>query len=411
MTVRARRLTARARITLVCTALIVTVTIVILVAVWLFMRFVPTYAITSRAMTGNDADMPTSCSTPLEPAAAPSAAIRRGSTGVVIRSESDVLSTLSITSAGLVVPVIALGALTSWIVAGRLLRPVHELTRAARRAADGSLDHRIRSCGPQDEFGQLADTFDEMLDRLQASFDAHRRFAANASHELRTPLATTKAVLDSALRHPDRVDPRDALRRLRETNDDAREIVQALLELTEASGGHLKRTPVSLTDVVEQATLMVEHEARHESIAVDSTLSEVVVEGDRALLERLVVNLLQNAIRHNVPGGRMAVRLESCPTVLQVENSGDHSADDVLALIAEPLYRARGRIRDDDRRRGHGLGLALVASIATAHDADLRIMPSQDGGLVVRVRFGVASRAYDVTSAEDEDGTERASDW
>jgi two-component system sensor histidine kinase VanS len=404
-----RRVTARVRITLVCCALVATSTVVILIVVWMLMRFVPTYAITSSPLMDGGAPDGTSFSAPVSSARAtapPEPGTDGGVViGAVIRSESDVLTTLLRTSAAAVLPVTALGALVSWIVAGRLLRPVHSLTLAARRAADGALDHRIRLTGPKDEFGQLADTFNEMLDRLQVSFEAHRRFAANASHELRTPLATTKAVLDSALRHPDRVDTTNALRRLRVTNDEAHEIVRALLDLAEVTGGDLHHGTVSLSSIVEHAVDGVRADAEGAGVTVRTAITPAVVSGDRALLARLVANLVQNAVRHNVPGGRIDIVVEPSPPLLRVGNSGDHSADDVVDQLVEPLYRARGRVRHDGRPRGHGLGLTLAMSVAAAHGADIELEPSTDGGLETTVTFpDDVTEASGGTDPENDDG-------
>jgi two-component system, OmpR family, sensor histidine kinase VanS len=399
-----RRLTARTRLTVICSALIAASTSILLAVVWLVMRYLPTYAIGSTLPAGRAAERgapeaPAPTSFPVEPVPNASGSVGlRSVTGdtVLITSASDVLNTLLLSSGLVIVPIVAIGALASWIVAGRLLRPVHDLTAAARRAADGSLEHRLALTGPRDEFREMADTFDEMLGRLERSFGVHQRFAANASHELRTPLATSKALLDVAARRPDRVELAQLLPRLQQTNAECIRIVTSLLDLTEAARDDLDREPVRLDDLATRILAGHASEIDASGLRLSSSLAEVTVSANEPLLERAVTNLLLNALRHNVEGGWVSVetRVSEGLRILSVENSGDGSADDVVPLLAEPMFRARGRVFDagrTGRQRGHGLGLTLVANIAAAHGADLDLQPNVAGGLCVTLAFSAAS--------------------
>ncbi|MGG7465158.1 sensor histidine kinase [Plantibacter sp. YIM 135347] len=407
---RRRRITARTRLTLVFTGLLVACGLLMLATLFVVMKYVPTYAFASTTPNGDvsvsaapldplhgvpaspwptaDVDAATSdMNAPTVEGASPLMNV-----SIVVRSEDDVLHTLLSSSAVVLLLAIAVGSFASWLIAGRLLKPVHEITLAAKRASEGSLDHRIGLAGPRDEFTELSDTFDTMLDRLERSFGAHERFAANAAHELRTPLTTTKALLHLAQDRPDTVDVARLVTGLAETNERSIGTVEALLNLAESSHHDIILESVDLSGVVDRTTraLTDEADASEVTVTVESEPG-LLVAGDEVLLERLVTNLAQNAIRHNrMPGtAHVSVSREADAVVLIVTNTGAAISAATAARLTEPFYRVAGRISSTGPR-GHGLGLALTANIAQAHDAELAVTTNEPGGLTVTVRFPTA---------------------
>lgn len=280
------------------------------------------------------------------------------------------------------------GLLGGWILAGRMLAPLARLTEATRLAAGGSLSHRIELDGRQDEFRELADSFDAMLARLEAHVEEQRRFAANASHELRTPLAITQALLDVARNDRDR-DIDELLERLRAVNSRAIELTEAMLVLSRAEQGTFAREPVDLSLVAEQAaeTLLPLAEAR--GITIDSTGEVALTSGSYALLLQLVSNLLHNAIVHNLPAHgsvELRVRRGGEDAEVVVRNSGEVISPVQASRLTEPFHRGSERVRTGDHA-GTGLGLAIARSIAEAHGGTLTLAAQARGGLCVTVRL------------------------
>ncbi|MFB7891179.1 sensor histidine kinase [Microbacterium sp. NPDC056044] len=280
------------------------------------------------------------------------------------------------------------GLLGGWFLAGRMLAPLARITEATRRAADGSLSHRIALPGRQDEFRELADSFDAMLARLEAQVAEQRRFAANASHELRTPLAITRTLLDVACRDPDR-DVDELIERLRAVNARAIELTEALLVLSRAEQGSFARDAVDLSLVAEEAaeTLLPLAEARGVTIRTTGTIAWT--SGSYALLLQLASNLVHNAIVHNLPvGGRVEIStaVHGDLAELVVENTGAVLSPERVATLTEPFQRGSERIRTDDHA-GVGLGLAIARSIATAHGGALALTALAGGGLRATVRL------------------------
>jgi two-component system sensor histidine kinase VanS len=282
------------------------------------------------------------------------------------------------------------GLAGGWVLAGRMLRPLGPISEAAQAAAQGSLAHRIALAGPDDEFRRLADVFDDMLGRLERSFEEQRRFTANASHELRTPLAVSKTMLQVARADPSQ-DRERLLDRLAETIERAAGILDSLLRLAQ-----LDRTPIELDhcdlrDVVRESLRLPADDAAPAGVAVETALEPADVCGDRVLLVQLTDNLLRNAIGHNLPtGGLVRVRTLTGPdggAVLAVENTGERLEPEVVETLTQPFVRAHARTRAPGRAPGSGLGLALVASIAEAHGARLTLHPREEGGLLAQVRF------------------------
>lgn len=386
---RPRRLTVRARLTLTYTALFTVSGGIMLAGIYLFMRYVPTYAI--RAVDVQDLSSTTQYSqaAPTVPATAGTSM----STALVVSDQSDILNTLLAASVLILVVLAGLSAGAGWIISGRMLKPLHEISIAAQRAATGAFDHRVALAGPRDEITELSDTFDHMLERLGRSFQAHRRFAANASHELRTPLATTQAILDVAKRDPELDDDtRGLVERLRETNTRSIQTVEAILDLADLGRHDLETERCRLDAFVADAADDIEREASDRGITITVDARRADADADPQLLAQLLGNLLRNAVRHNVDDGRVSVRSgvtggpDGGRPFLEVSNSGPIVPGDRIGRLVEPFYRDEGRVASG-ASGSRGLGLAIVDSIVTAHHGALDLVPNPDGGLRVRVEF------------------------
>jgi signal transduction histidine kinase len=296
------------------------------------------------------------------------------------------------------------GAGVAWVLIGRTLRPLQTLTRAARSMSESSLDQRVALEGPRDEVAVLADTFDEMTARLQASFEAERRFVANASHELRTPLAVIRTEIDVTLADPEAstADLRRMGEIARDATDRADRLVSALLVLARTQSQGLSEVgPVDLAGLPGPALAAVEAERAAKDLAVTVDAPSVVVSGDRVLLERLVGNLVENAVRHNTSGGwiRMGITPAIAPgqqAEVTVASSGAPIDPGSAAQLFEP-FRQGGRSRTE--RRGSGLGLSIVAAIAAAHGGSAWAEPTPGGGLTVTVRLPVGVAAGSIRAS------------
>jgi two-component system sensor histidine kinase VanS len=268
-----------------------------------------------------------------------------------------------------------------------MLAPLSEITDATRLAATGSLSHRIRLEGRNDEFRELADAFDTMLARLEAHVAEQQRFAANASHELRTPLAVTQTLLDVARNDPNR-DNGELVERLHAVNARAIELTEALLVLSRADQRSFTREHVDLSLIADEAaeTLLPLAEQRGLTIETSGDLAPAI--GSHALLLQLSTNLVHNAIVHNLPEeGTVWITTGAHPksAVLTVENTGEKLSPHVISTIPEPFLRGTNRIRTD--HAGVGLGLAIAKSITQAHDGTLTLAPRAGGGLRVTVHL------------------------
>jgi len=280
------------------------------------------------------------------------------------------------------------GLVGGWILAGRMLAPLTRITDAARMAGNGSLSHRIRMKGRQDEFRELADAFDSMLGQVEAHVAEQQRFAANASHELRTPLAISRTLLDVARKDPTR-DRGELIERLHAVNTRAIDLTEALLLLGRGDRGNFTRECVDLSLVAEEAAETLLSLAEQRRITLDVTGGAARTGGSAELLLRMVTNLVQNAIVHNLPaGGTVTVHTEAQgdTSVLRVENTGRRLAPELVPTLTEPFRRGTERVRTDEHP-GVGLGLAIVQSIVRAHDGTLGLVPRPAGGLVVTVRL------------------------
>jgi two-component system sensor histidine kinase VanS len=268
-----------------------------------------------------------------------------------------------------------------------MLAPLTRITDATRTAATGSLSHRIDLEGRRDEFRELADSFDTMLARLEAQVAEQRRFAANASHELRTPLAIAQTLLDVARNNPDG-DAVELVDRLHAVNARAIDLTEALLLLSRADQRSFSREHVDLSLLAEEATETLLPLAEKRGATVEISGDEACTTGSRALLLQLATNLVHNAIVHNLPDhGRVWVTTSARPSsaALTVENTGEPLASEVVASLAEPFRRGTERIRTD--QAGVGLGLAIVRSIAQAHDGILTLAARAEGGLRATVEI------------------------
>ncbi|GII56494.1 sensor protein CutS [Planotetraspora thailandica] len=287
------------------------------------------------------------------------------------------------------VVVTLLAALAGWIVAGRVLRPVHRITAAARAASEHNLSARVSLTGPRDELHELADTFDDMLGRLEAAFESQRRFIANASHELRTPLTLMRATVDVVLgkRAPTEEELLGMGRDVRVAVGQAEAVVEALLTLARNERGLTVREKVDLATVAED----VLDEARLGERKLHTTLEPVVTWGDPVLLERLVANLVDNAIRYNLPDGEiwLTTSARNGHVTLSVGNTGPDVPADRVGALFEPFQRLHDRTVSD----GFGLGLAIVSSIAAVHDGTVTAAPRPEGGLSVTLTVPAAGPA------------------
>jgi two-component system sensor histidine kinase VanS len=305
-------------------------------------------------------------------------------------TRSDLLRAFAPKAALMLAFLLVFGLLGGWLLAGRMLAPLTRITDATRVAASGSLAHRIRLEGRNDEFRELADAFDTMLARLEAHVAEQQRFAANASHELRTPLAVTQTLLDVARNDPNR-DNGELVDRLHVVNTRAIDLTEALLLLSRADQRSFSPEHVDLSLIAEDATetLLPLAERRGATIETSGDITPTI--GSPALLLQLTTNLVHNAIIHNLPErGTVWVTTSVDPkgAVLTVENTGARLTQQLTATLVEPFRRGTDRIRTG--HAGAGLGLAIVQSITRAHDGTLTLTPRAAGGLCVVVQLPAA---------------------
>ncbi|MEW2353553.1 HAMP domain-containing sensor histidine kinase [Spirillospora sp. NPDC029432] len=340
----------------------------LLAVVWVFLlRYVPEGAI---SISGPGRDRP------------------GGPPGHFIPGRSDLQKAFFPRAAAALAVLLAFGLLGGWILAGRMLAPLTRIADAARMTSAGSLSHRIRLEGRRDEFRELADVFDTMLDQLESHIAEQRRFAANASHELRTPLAISRTLLDAARDDPAH-DQGELIARLHTVNTRAIDLTEALLVLSRADRRSFTREPVDLSLLAEEAAETLLPLAEKRQITLEVTGEKAQTAGSAELLLRVVMNLVQNAIVHNLPaGGAVTVHTGSWDgtSVLRVENTGRPVPPELIPTLTEPFQRGTQRIRADEHA-GMGLGLAIVQSIVRAHNGTLDIAPRPAGGLLVTIRL------------------------
>ena len=281
------------------------------------------------------------------------------------------------------VAAVALG----WFIAGRVLRPLAVITAAARQISAHSLHERLALHGPDDELKELGDTLDALFARLEAAFEAQRRFVANASHELRTPLTRERALLQVTASDPaaDLGTWQDVSAELLASNAEQERLIEALLTLAVSEGGVEDPEPVDLADATAAALAFAEPGTLNIWVATSSA----PLDGDPVLVERLAGNLIGNAIRHNVAGGyvEVATRVVNGSAVLSVSNSGQVIPPAEVDRLFQPFQRLGSRGASRGRDKGHGLGLSIVKAIAVAHGAVISARAQPAGGLSIDVAF------------------------
>jgi signal transduction histidine kinase len=291
----------------------------------------------------------------------------------------------------------ALAAILGWLAAGRALRPVHRITAAARAASEHNLSARVALRGPRDELHELAETFDEMLDQLQAAFEGQQRFIANASHELRTPLAVMRATIDVVLDNPESTpdDLRSMATDIRAAVDHAEHLIAALLILARNERGLTIHEQVDLATIAEDVLDIADPGDLH----LHTTLEPAIISGDPVLAERLIANLVDNAARYNAAGGEIwiSTSTEAGTSQLTVANTGPPISSADADRIFQPFQRLDERASHD----GFGLGLTIVASIAAVHRGTATARPREGGGLSVVVRIPSAAPPADDTGVRE----------
>lgn len=362
-------LSVRLKLTLSYAGFLMVAGVLLLAAVWVFLlRYVP-----ERALI-----------------------VPRGTpTHGVFPIRSSLLHVFAPRAAAVLAFLLVLGLAGGWLLAGRMLAPLTRITNATRTAANGTLSHRLRLPGRKDEFRELADVFDGMLERLEAHVGEQRRFAANASHELRTPLATSKALLEVARTDPDR-DTGELINRLYAVNTRAIDLTEALLLLSRANQRSFTREAVDLSLMAEEATETLLPLAEKHGVTIETSGEVTPTTGSPALLLQLTMNLVHNAIVHNLPGqGTVRVRTSVRPqsVVLTVDNTGEALTPQLVSTLTEPFQRGTERTHLD--HAGVGLGLAIVDTITRAHDGTLTLTPRPTGGLHITVELPAATPQSD----------------
>jgi two-component system sensor histidine kinase VanS len=358
----------RLKLTLSYAAFLMLAGVLLLAAVWVFLlRYVPDAPVPGQR--GRDGEQPITNTGP---------------------SRYDLLHAFAPRAAEVMAFLLIFGLLGGWLLAARMLSPLIRITDATRMATDGSLSHRIRLPGRTDEFRELADAFDTMLERLEAHVAEQQRFAANASHELRTPLAIMQTLLEVARNDANR-DKAELVDILYTVNSRAIDLTEALLLLSRADRRSFTREPVDLSLLAEEATETLLPLAEKRGVIVETRGPIASTVGSAALLLQMTTNLVHNAIVHNLPeGGTVEVTtgVHAKTVSITVENTGALLSSHLTATLTEPFQRGTRRTRTD--HGGVGLGLAIVKSIAQAHDATLTLAPRPAGGLCVTVQLPAA---------------------
>jgi signal transduction histidine kinase len=302
---------------------------------------------------------------------------------------------LLIASAILLTVFVVAAAALGWLLAGRVLRPLSTITAAARRISASSLHERLALPGPDDELKELADTLDSLFARLEDSFGAQRRFAANASHELRTPLTRERALLQVTLADPAAtIGTWQAVgRELLASNAETERLIEAMLTLAGSEAGPGEREPADLAAITSAALAAARPAISRLGLNVHADLQPAVLDGDPLLVQQLVTNLIDNAVRHNIPGGDIQVTTSTGPAgaVLSVTSSGQVIPPAEVDRLFQPFQRLGPRSARRDG--GHGLGLSIVRAIATAHAATITAQPRPGGGLAIDVTFHLSTRS------------------
>jgi signal transduction histidine kinase len=297
---------------------------------------------------------------------------------------------LLVTRSGIVLVIVTAAAVGSgWLLAGRVLRPLSTMTAAARRISASGLNERLALPGPNDELKELGDTLDGLFARLEASFDAQRRFAANASHELRTPLTRERALIEVTRANPASTADtwQDVSQDLLAFNAETERLIEALLTLATSEAGLSQREPLDLAAITSTSLAIPRPGIGRLGLNVRTDIQPATLDGDPLLVQRMVANLIDNAVHHNIPGGdiQVATRTSGDHAVLSVANSGQEIPPAEVSRLLQPFQRLGPRRARRDG--GHGLGLSIVKAIATAHGATITPRARPGGGLAIDVTF------------------------
>lgn len=310
------------------------------------------------------------------------------------QQRQDALRLVRITS-GIALGVAAVGALgVGWMFAGRVLRPVRDITEHAQAASESTLDQRINLQGPDDELKELADTIDAMLGRLEQSFESQKRFAAQASHELRTPLAIMGGETDVALADREATASHQQMASaIRAQVNRSQRLVEGLMVLARSDSSVINREPIDLADLAGDCLQDVIALADKARVDIDANLTGALVAGDSVLLRSLILNLYVNAIQYNRSNGwvRVEVWQEGAFGLLRVENSGDEIPETEMERLFRPFQRGNGLDQQYRKQGGFGLGMAIIRSVTAAHHGEIRATPRPGGGLDITVKFPMSS--------------------
>ncbi|WP_206060908.1 sensor histidine kinase [Nonomuraea basaltis] len=305
-----------------------------------------------------------------------------------LRRQAEIMHQLLVQSGVALAIMSVIAVALGWLVAGRVLRPLRTMTDTIQLISARNVHERLAVTGPRDELKNLADTIDGLLGRLEAALDSHKRFVANAAHELRTPLTLEHALLEEAVIDPDAtVDSfRAQFEELMGVSEQQARLLESLLVLATSERGLDHLESVDLSGLTGDVLRAAEPKVRKQDLAVAAEIRPARVTGDPALVERLVANLVDNAISYNVPDGRVEVATgtEGARSFLSVTNTGPPVPPEMVDQLLSPFQRL-DRTADDDGH--HGLGLSIVQSISAAHSADLTVGARPEGGLAIRVLF------------------------
>jgi len=316
-------------------------------------------------------------------------AVPEGANGRVMAGIQANTQAQEIRAAATLIALVVLSLAAGWLIAGWFLRPLRTITATARDISASNLNRRLALTGRNDEFKDLGETLDSLFERLEASFQSQRHFVANASHELRTPLAAERTLLQVALADPDATAGtlRETCQQVLALGDQQERLIEALLTLASSERGVEQWEPFDLADVTGKVLDGRRHQAVRQGIHLDATLTAAPATGDPSLAGSLVANLVDNAIRHNMPGGRVEVftTMTDGRAVIRVSNTGPVVPPCELDRLFQPFQQlGHQRIRHGD---GHGLGLAIVLAIAAAHKAAVTASARPEGGLDLEVSF------------------------
>ena len=318
-------------------------------------------------------------------------------TGAVTRAGHGIgpgqLLTYSVIALAVLIPI---ALLLGWLIAGRFLQPLRSITSTAKAISSGNLDQRLNLGEPSDELTELGQTLDDLFARLEASFDAQRHFVANASHELRTPLTGLRTLLEVALANPtaDAEMLRSVCREALALGQHQERLVQALLALATSERGVTRRDTLDLGHIAQRVLADRRDQAAAQEVRLVERFAPATTTGDARLIETLAANLIDNAIRHNHPGGyaEIATAGDGKHATLTVTNSGRVIGDDQLQRLLQPFQRLAGE--RNGHRDGYGLGLAIVNAVAKAHHATLTTKAHPEGGLCIVVQFKETSGSH-----------------